>query len=175
MLNLNKLLKKKLCIKYSQEWRSNLFNDKRGNNFSGNKLRTYRIFKNTFRFEKYLSTLSLQQRVVFTRFRIGSHKLEIEKGRYFNTAPENRICKLCNNGVEDEIHYLLTCSSLSNIRDPILNQILFKNPNLKDLDKQSLFLWLMSNENKCTLVNVCQLLIALNVARTNILDNNVNV
>ena len=45
------------------------------------------------------------------KFRISNHKLEIEQGRNKNIS-----CKLCNDGIEDEIHFLLRCSALDNIR-----------------------------------------------------------
>ena len=39
-------------------------------------------------------------------FRISSHKLEIEGGKYKKLAVKDRLCKLCNTGaVEDERHY----------------------------------------------------------------------
>ena len=32
---------------------------------------------------------------------LSNSNLNIEKGRYLNTPAEDRICKLCNSGVED--------------------------------------------------------------------------
>ena len=46
------------------------------------KLRTYKIFKTVIGFEKYLDILNNQkQRKLYSRFRLSSHDLEIEKGR----------------------------------------------------------------------------------------------
>jgi hypothetical protein len=47
--------------------------------------------------KKYIST--------FVKIRISNSNLNIEKGRYLNTPAEDRICKLCNSGVEDEFHF----------------------------------------------------------------------
>ena len=50
------------------------------------------------------------------KFRISNHKPEIEQGRYKNISVDKRTRKLCNNGVEDEIHFLLKCSVLEKMR-----------------------------------------------------------
>ena len=47
------------------------------------KLRTYRLIKQQFGFEKYLKVLSDRKlRMVLAAFRISAHKLQIERGRY---------------------------------------------------------------------------------------------
>ena len=43
----------------------------------------------------------------FIKIRISNSNLNIEKGRYSNTPAEDRICKLCNSGVEDEFHFTI--------------------------------------------------------------------
>ena len=61
----------------------------------GKKLRTYKKFKIVTGFEKYLDNLKNQkQRKLFTKFRLSSHDLEIERGRYgTKSLPVNeRIC-----------------------------------------------------------------------------------
>jgi hypothetical protein len=47
------------------------------------------------------------------KFRVSAHNLEIKKGRYRGVKTEDRICKLCNTGVEDETHFLLKSLSLN--------------------------------------------------------------
>ena len=58
IFNLKSTLKKYifqcLCMKYKNSWKSELLNDKRHNS-CGNKLRTYRLFKDQFVFEPYLN------------------------------------------------------------------------------------------------------------------------
>ena len=40
-----------------------------------------------------------------TRYRINSHVLNIESGRYFNIVRNERMCTMCNKkSVEDEYH-----------------------------------------------------------------------
>ena len=49
---------------------------------------------------------------------MGSHKLEIESGRFQNIPRENRLCKLCQQGVvESEFHFLLCCNQYHTLRD----------------------------------------------------------
>ena len=54
---------------------------------------------------KYIST--------FVKIRISNSNLMIEKGRYLNTPAEDRICKLCNSGVEDEFHFTIIVQNFS--------------------------------------------------------------
>ena len=95
-------------LKYDILWRSEI-NDTRENKKFGNKLRTYCSFKNNIILEKYLLILNDEQRVLYTKFRISAHKLEIEKRRYryIGLKVEDRICQLCKDDITDEVHFLL--------------------------------------------------------------------
>ena len=90
-------------------WKKDIFNDKRKNGVHKNKLRTFRLFKDTFKYEKYLANNNFKQRKLFCKFIIGCHKLEIETGRHKNIPVNGKICKLCNINIENEIHLLLQC------------------------------------------------------------------
>jgi hypothetical protein len=79
--NVKKYLLSKLRIKYEAIWRQELYRDISGQGY-GNKLRTYRLFKNTFNFEHYLSFGNYSQRKLLTKFCISAHDLEMEKERY---------------------------------------------------------------------------------------------
>jgi hypothetical protein len=65
-------------IFYNAVWKIEIFNDRPGKQH-GNKLRTYRLFKNNFAFESYLD-LDNSNRNILIKFRISAHNLEIEKG-----------------------------------------------------------------------------------------------
>ena len=93
---------------------------------AGNKLRTYRTFKTNIKQEKYTQILDQKQRQILCKFRISSHDLEIEKGRYYQKESEKRICKLYNVEVEDEMLFLLKCPKLKETRSAILNSIYLK-------------------------------------------------
>ena len=100
---------RKLKLKYDNLWRSEINHE---NKKFGNKLRTYCSFDNNIILEKYLLILIDEQRVLYTKFRISAHKLEIEKGRYIGLKVEDRICQLCKDDIEDEVHFLLQCPYL---------------------------------------------------------------
>ena len=61
------------------------------------KLRTYKLLKHTFGIEPYLENLSdkdLRKRP--GSFRISTHKLTIERGRYYGEKAEDMLCNSCN-------------------------------------------------------------------------------
>ena len=53
-------------------------------------------------------------RIAYTRFKLGSHWLRIETGRWSRIPRERRACA-CGE-VQDEVHVLLHCTLLDNIR-----------------------------------------------------------
>jgi hypothetical protein len=113
-------------------------------------MRTYRLFKNVFKFDFFLSVVnSDNDRVSMTRFRTSSHKLQIEIGSYTipKTTINDRTCKKCNlNSVEDELHFLLNCPKYSHLRGELVSSCFNKNiTNTFNIDSQ--FIWLLSNED----------------------------
>ena len=159
-IDLKSPMYRKLKLKYSSLWKSELYND-RDNKTSGNKLRTYRLFKNNISLEKYLLILNEDDRRLFTKFRVSYHKLEIEKGRYTGHRVEERICKLCNTEVEDETHFLLRCPALENKRSEFINDFEIKYKNFKNLPNESKLVWLMSAEDKFIIKKTSMLLSTL--------------
>ena len=85
------------------------------------KLRTYKLFKSHFKLEPYLMcTQNLNFNLALLKFRISSHNLRIETGRYTRpskTPVDERLCLYCSNqAVEDETHFLLNCTLYSEER-----------------------------------------------------------
>jgi hypothetical protein len=76
--NVKKYLLSKLRIKYEAIWRQELYRDISGQGY-GNKLRTYRLFKNTFNFEHYLSFGNYSQRKLLTKFCISAFGFDLSK------------------------------------------------------------------------------------------------
>ena len=95
-----------------ENFRKNLF-DRIKHCGPGKKLRTRKLFKNSIRFESYLDIFkSPPQRKIYSKFRLSSHELEIEQGRYGAKCipADQRYCKLCKTGkVEDEFHFVIEC------------------------------------------------------------------
>ena len=75
------------------------------------KLRTYKTFKSKLVPEDYVMRLmSRFHRSTFAKFRCGILPLSLEVGRYRGISIENRICPLCKNGIETELHFLFDCN-----------------------------------------------------------------
>ena len=68
----------------------------------------YTTYVTQLEFEKYLIILDADLRIPLTRFRTGSHSLNIELGRYSAISQENRLCK-CNRDVQTILHILRDC------------------------------------------------------------------
>ena len=126
---------------------------------SSDKLRSYRLFKNIFKFEKYLThVVNAHDRINLTRFRISCHKLHIETGRYTipKTPIDDRVCKNCNfNAIEDEKHMLLFCSKYNFDRAELIYKCYNKNIAYIN-DYNSKFIWLLSNEEESTCRNIAK-------------------
>ena len=113
-----RLISEKLTNFDQAVFKKDLYDDK--NNANGNKLRTYRIYKQSVKTEQYILSL-LPRNVTRTMalFRSGSLPLAVETGRY--TRPQiplnNRLCKFCKlNDIEHETHFLMVCTLYEDIR-----------------------------------------------------------
>ena len=78
----------------------------------------------------YNSCLNDFHRITITRWRLSSHELKIETGRYTKpiTNREDRLCKICRE-IENESHAIFTCKAHRWIRE--------KNKNLFDSFKDA--------------------------------------
>jgi hypothetical protein len=114
------------------------------------KLRTYKTFKTDFRLEPYLSSpYNPHYNLALLRFRISSHNLCIETGRYTRpkTPEEDRLCIYCNkNEVENEIHFLINCPNYTQERIQLLEEISPLIPNLLGQDPHGQFVSILSNK-----------------------------
>ena len=128
-------LEQRLIDQYIQCWQGELRD-------STGKLRSYRLIKNEFHREMYL-TLPPYLRVPHTRLRISAHALRIETGRYNLPAPlpvQERTCWFCSEeqAIEDEVHFLFSCSLYTQERQEFFDyskQINKSFPYLTDIDK----------------------------------------
>ena len=98
-------IKLRLKDQFKQEWQHDIMHS--------NKTIVYRIYKDTHRYENYLSNLNSKSRLALCRFRLSNHKLPIERGRFSNIERERRFCQLCNgNMIGDEFHFIIECPAL---------------------------------------------------------------
>ena len=106
------VLKERLFDQYKQTWYNDIINS--------SKLHYYSHFKQSFgpQCEKHLSVVhNRNYRRALSQFRMSTHNLQIEKGRYLGLPQAERLCKLCNmNDIENEYHFLLACPTCRNLR-----------------------------------------------------------
>ena len=140
---------------HCQDWHRSIRNS--------SKLSIYCTYKSMLEPEKYLDFVDIfKYRVALTKFRVSSHKLEIERGRYENILLESRICKYCESHgdtvIEDEYHFLLFCPLYADIRRQYLSQVTttysFEN-----------FVCIMSSSCKQTIVRLSQYIYQANKIR----------
>ena len=113
----------KLCVYGAQlifkRWRQDIE--------SSSKLRTYSLVKKSLCVEPYILNMKGNHLITaMARYRMSSHDLKIERGRYNNpiTPINQRICTRCeSNEIDDEIHLLLHCNAMNNEREILLDSI----------------------------------------------------
>ena len=148
-------IKNRLRDQFIQDWYQSVI--------STSKLEYYSQFKKKFEFESYLNKISNNNLGnTLTRFRLGSHNLEIETGRHLNMPRDHKICKLCNQSmIESEYHFLMFCPKYSYLRSTYLNgsswPSLFRFYNI------------MSSENYRTVLNTSKFLKEAFIIRSNTL------
>ena len=127
---------------------------------SSPKLRTYKLFKNTFETENYLKlNLTKHERSMLSQFRCGILPLRIETGRYVNEPLYERICSQCDlKCIESEQHILLECSFYDSIRLSIFGDALQSDvfTSKTDNDKLKYFLLDATRKTAKYLVNAIQ-------------------
>ena len=136
---------------------------------SESKLVLFKNAKNTLSLSKYMSVINnREKRRLISKLRLGVLPLEIEKGRRSNLIRNDRHCKLCHTEqVEDETHFLLTCPSLAQYRQPFITSILELQPHFANKNSHQKINYLYFNESVPTniLVISSNLLYKLNNAR----------
>lgn len=151
---------------YKNEWHNSLF----VNNQS--KLRTYRLFKNEYGVEKYLSVnMPGRYRSAFAKFRCGVAPIKIETGRYQGLDIENRVCSnnqcILHNCIEDEYHVLMKCPMYSELRADLFNRANAINLDFMNLSEDEKFIFLFQNQDVCFYTaKICHDILML---RTNVL------
>lgn len=129
------------------------------------KLSTYLKLKNNFCFENYLNCVKdCNHRRALSRFRISTHRLQIETGRFTNTPRSQRICQKCSSGdIEDEIHFLCSCQFFEEKRTDLFNLVSSKYHNFSNLNTLNKFIFLLSMEDTQVLTVVARFIIDSNI------------
>ncbi len=101
-----------------------------------------------FKLQYYLKDITVTKfRVAFARFKVSSHRLEIEAGRWNRTPIDNRRCSLCAC-LEDEYHFILECTMYTDIRKTYIRSYFYRRPNMVK------FIQLIQSENSSIVRNL---------------------
>ena len=65
-----------------------------------------------------------------SRFRLSSHSLSIETGRYHNIVQTNRLCPICHTDIEDEFHFILKCPMYDDLRKLFIKPFYYERPSV---------------------------------------------
>jgi hypothetical protein len=151
------MFKNRLRDQFLQDWSASIR--------SMPKLEYYCNFKKEFKFENYLNVIENDAlRNCLARFRLSSHNLEIETGRYSGIVRENRLCKMCNqNVIENEYHLMFCCSRYRNLRIKYHCNVSWPNKNI--------FNSYMSTKNKKKICNIAKYIKDAFTLRNNTLEN----
>lgn len=152
------VIKRRIMDTYCQSWYSEINNSPR--------LRTYAIFKHTFIREKYLDVIhEYKFRHALARFRISSHRLGIEIGRYTNTPLNDRVCTLCNmNQIESEYHFLLVCPKYRDLRVKFFKPYYCHWPNINKFEN------IMNSNHRTTIYNLSKFIFFATQRRHSLLN-----
>ena len=121
---------------------------------NSNRLTSYILYKDSLAMETCLETIYVNKfRISLSKFRLSSHDLAIEKGRYNNINIENRLCIYCNmNAIENEFHFLLVCPKYRHLRIKYFKPYFCQWPNVNK------FKISMSSQNRNTLLKLSKYL-----------------
>ena len=129
------------------DWLYIIFKD--NNCINGSKLRTYRLYKDRLVTEPYVTDASITryERSLYAKLRSGTLPLEVETGRYKQKPLEERICKLCKSGIEDEIHFLIDCDFYTDLRYNMFNEMSNVHDDYVEQPSLVKFILLMYSKN----------------------------
>ena len=115
-------------------------------NSNTSKLRTYAKLKSEAGFEKYIKlTENILDRTAITKLRLPNHDLMIEKGRHQGQEINQRLCPFCENSVENEQHFLISCQNFQIHRTQFFTSITEINNEFDSLDEDGKFHFLLTN------------------------------
>ena len=99
----------------------------------------------------YLTSISNENhRIALSKLRVSSHRLIVESGRWHKpiSIPYNeRKCTNCQK-IDDEYHFILECSLLTDLRKRYINKKYWLRPNMHK------FIALMNTQDALTLRKV---------------------
>ena len=80
--------------------------------------------------ERYLDWLRGEELRGVLDLRGGANDLEIDRGRQEKKPRAERICKVCKDGVEDEVHVVAKCNAYQEQRRVVQEKLSLREPLL---------------------------------------------
>jgi hypothetical protein len=78
--------------------------------------------------------LSRHMKNILVKFRFGVSELFVHHYRYRNALNVSMLCPLCRDANENEVHFVLCCPFLANLRQNLIPAKFYRNPNLNRLN-----------------------------------------
>ena len=119
------------------------------------KLRTYNLYKTSHEKEPCVfENFDNMYKRCISKFRVSSHRLRIETGRYENLPIEERLCVYCTGEhIDDEIHLLTECKYHNEERKLLFECAKQNIPGFSELqDSKDIFIQIMSTHIKSVLI-----------------------
>ena len=115
----------------------------------------YRMFSHTHGIPPYMSIqMDRHLKRIMTKFRFGVSDIYVHSNRYKHVTRLANICPLCSEMQEDEVHFMLCCPVLQNLRETFIAPKYWRQPCLFKL------VLLLSSTNvdvvKCTAIYLYQ-------------------
>ena len=146
--HVKRVISDRLRSVFDKQFVSVLYNDERTNN-DGNKLRTFRQFKNSIGEEPYLSLIkNTNIRKNLCKLRISAHNLPVEAGRHRRNGKvplTERKCEQCQTeAIGNEFHLIMACDKFTETRNTMFTRLSDIFPFFINADEQTKFVFIMS-------------------------------
>ena len=113
------------------------------------KLRTYSLLKDTQGIATYINNIpSVKDRIALSKLRLSNHKLNIETGRFLHLDKRERFCPFCENIIENEIHFVISCPKYKILREPLFSNLNEQIKNFSTLSDKQKFICILTNPNE---------------------------
>ena len=98
---------------------------------SSDRFDIYKIHSSSHVVKKYLSlNIDRHLKFILTRFRFGVSEINVHACRYKRVCKTSLLCPLCKESDENEVHFALECSALSNLRVKFIPRKFYSQPCL---------------------------------------------
>jgi hypothetical protein len=96
-----------------------------------NRFSMYRLFSTSHSVQTYLLiSVDRHLKCVMTRFRFGVTDLAVHFYRYRNHTHRDLLCPLCKEAEENEVHFVLCCPFLNELRKEFIPLKYFRTPSV---------------------------------------------